>query len=294
MLTQSRLNTTTGIILLFEQALPILDPAEISSLLQSIEPINSEVCITTDRRSDGSFYAAVAWENHRLHLIGSNTPVPPQTLQHTVQVSHWDEADKAQLCCHKTHLRCVYEGIHPDMTERLIALYKVAYSLHRQNLIGVLDEEAWTCMPIEFLVEQMSIAHLKTYRQTVPTGIWTSFVTFFDSPTEVWFCSKGHHRFGAKDFAYRGRIEQASATYELFNQLFDYTRQSSAALEVGDTAEISGDRFLKFSRPSIHQPYLNSPLGTIVLEDICASQINRVPVVYCTQNPRRFCSIENN
>ena len=129
-------------------------------------------------------------------------------------------------------------------------------------------------MPVWMIKEQMKPNMLQSCREAVPVGMWTGFVKLFKSKDEVWFCTKGHHRFGARDLAYFGNPAEANEVYMLFANLFDYMA-GGATIKAGDTAQISETHYIRFREVYELEDYLNSPLGTLVLEKIKASEINK-------------------
>lgn len=92
---------------------------------------------------------------------------------------------------------------------------------------------------------------------------------------DIWFCTKGYHRFNANDFAYLGQLEDADFAFDLFNNLFAYVYDSKAKLQIGHTAQIGENTFIRFQDISEYNDYLDSPLGTLAIERIEASQINK-------------------
>jgi hypothetical protein len=206
--------------------------------------------------------------------VGFSARVPAATIEHTIPISNWKPQDKAPLQGHKAHIICYYEGENASPVERQIALYKTAFAFWKEGLLGILDEDAWNCMPRRMIEEQVKPNMLHSCRQTLPLGIWTGFVKLFRGKNEVWFCTKGYHRFGAKDLAYLGRPDEANAAFDLFGNLFFYMR-GGAVLKAGDTAQVSETENIRFREPYEYQDALNSPSGTLVFEKIKSSEINK-------------------
>ena len=143
-------------------------------------------------------------------------------------------------------------------------MQRVAGSFLKSTLVGVVDPDAWNCMPAMVLEEMLTTETLMTCRAEVPVGLWTGFVKMFKPDDDVWFCTKGFHRWGVMDFAYLGKHSQADETFRLFNGLFNYVRRSKAKLKPGDTAEF-GELFVRFEQVSEYKDYLEGPLGTLVV-----------------------------
>lgn len=256
-----------ALILLFDR-LPPIQPGTISQTIKTVEPIQTDVQVQPIMGKTVVSYITVSYDTHKLRLASIAAPVPPATLERTVQVSNWRQDQKEPLRRHQSHMICFYDGSHPDPGEQLIALYKLAYSFYDQGLLGVLDEQAWNCLPAEFLKEQMRPAMLQECRKAVPLGLWTGFVKFFRPDGKVWFCTKGHERFATPNFALLGDISQADMAFDLFEMLFRYVREYGAVLQVGETVQAGNDLFLRFSAVSEYPDYLESPGGTLVIERI--------------------------
>ncbi len=96
--------------------------------------------------------AFVRFDDHQIQLVGFSAPVPSSTMERTISVSNWKQEDKLPLQNHKTHIICYYEGENSDPTEQLISLYKTAFAFSNFGLLGILDEDAWNCMPTWMIV----------------------------------------------------------------------------------------------------------------------------------------------
>ena len=259
---------------MLSRSLPKLDVPQLESTISKIEPLKQPVAMNVQVEEKGTLRAFATFDDHRIELVGFSAPVPPSTLERTITVSNWKQSDKKTLQSHRAHIICYYEGENSHPTEQLLSLYKTSFAFSNLGLLGVLDEEAWNCMPVWMIKEQMKPNMLQSCREAVPVGMWTGFVKLFKSKDEVWFCTKGHHRFGARDLAYFGNPAEANEVYMLFANLFDYMA-GGATIKAGDTAQISETHYIRFREVYELEDYLNSPLGTLVLEKIKASEINK-------------------
>ncbi len=262
---------STALIFVFDQ-LPRIDKDRMARTIEHIELIKTRATIAVTVEEHDTCYAAIEFDDHRLHLAGFAAPVPSPAIERTIQAANWRQDQKEPLRKHRAHIICFYDGSSLDPIEQMIALYKVAYSFYDQGLLGVLDETAWNCMPREFVKDQVSPEMLKACRDDIPLGIWTGFVKLFRPDEKVWFCTKGHHRFGVNDFAYLGQIHEADEVFEMFQMLFGYVHDYKAVLKVGDTAQAGEELYLRFRAVDEYHDYLASPSGTLVVEKMSTSQ----------------------
>jgi len=263
----------TALVMLFD-AFPKFNLTQLENAISQIEPLRKSLKIDIQVEEKDILHALLEFDDHKIKLVGFSAPVPSSTIEHTIPVSNWKQEDKLPLSNHKTHIICYYEGNNPKPTERLIALYKIAFAFSNYGLLGILDEDAWNCMPTWMIKEQMKPDMLQSCRENIPLGIWTGFVKLFKSKDDVWYCTKGYYRFGVKDLAYLGKSSDAKSAYDMFGNLFEYMLGSSP-VKTGDTAQVSETEYIRFREVYEYDDYLNSPLETLVLEKIKVSEINK-------------------
>jgi len=275
---QEKPKASTAFIMLFN-ALPKLDTKRLGNSISQIEPLKQPATFDVQTfdvqiEEKGMLRAFMKFDDHKLQLVGISSPVPSPVMEHTIPVSNWKQEDKLPLQNHKAHIICYYEGENSNPTEQLLALYKTAFAFSEFGLLGILDEDAWNCTPTRMIKEQMKPNMLQRCRESVPLGIWTGFVKLFKSKNDVWYCTKGYHRFGVNDLAYLGQLGEANDVYNMFGNLFEYML-GGASIKAGHTAQISETHYLRFREVYEYSDYLKSPLGTLVIEKIKASEINK-------------------
>jgi hypothetical protein len=262
---------TDSLIFLFNQ-LPSIDEAKMAAEISKIEPIESQVSVDNlverDASSQQPGLAFIKFDNHKLQLLSLNLPIPEGTLQNTVYPSGWSKSDQNAMRQHRAHILCSYKGDNSNPVERMIAMYKVASYFTGQGLLGVLDETAWNCVTSNLVNMMFEPSMLSSCRENIPLEFWTNLVKFSRPNGGVWLCTKGNYRFGVQDFAYLGTVEDIKETRELFTSLFHYVRQSGISFNAGETAQIGERLALRFSKPIEFQEYLESPLGTLVVQKI--------------------------
>jgi Domain of unknown function (DUF4261) len=189
-------------------------------------------------------------------------------MQNTIYTSGWSKPQQDLMRSHTVHMLCFYEGHNPDPIEQIIALYKVASCFTDKGLLGVLDETAWNCMPSSLVEAMFEPGMVNSCRENIPLEFWTNLVKFSRPNGGVWLCTKGNNRFGVKEFAYLGTVEEIKETRRLFANMFRYSRESSVTFNAGETAQMGERMALRFTTPIEFQEYLDSPLGTLVVQKI--------------------------
>jgi hypothetical protein len=254
---------TLSMILLFD-ALPPVRHSQIETGLAASGGVRQAVGVPDDVSEGGSLHAIVAFDEHRMRLVGFDMPTPSSAIGQSIDCAQWPPADKQALRDHRAHLVVIYLGSDPDPTERLLALLRLAATFVGSGLLGVVDASAWNCIPARALGEITRPEMLSACKQALPIGICTGFAKFFKSPEEVWFCSKGLHRWGVVDFAFFGKPSEGQEIAQMFSGLFDYARRSRAVLKAGNTAEFGAVQ-LRFEAVTEYPEFLEGPLGTLVV-----------------------------
>jgi hypothetical protein len=215
--------------------------------------------------ADSGQYARLVFDEHQFRWLGVRAPAPSESVQQPIECSHWPLSDKEPLRQHQAHVICWYEGGGSDPGEQMMAMLRLASAFSKLGLLGVVDTDAWNCIPAAVLTKATQPDTLAACRTHVPVALWTGFVKLFKTEHDVWFCTKGFHRWGLCDFAFLGKHADAEQVAGLFGSLFHYLRQSNATLEPGHTAQF-GKQFLRFGTVKEFAQYMESPLGTLVIE----------------------------
>lgn len=256
------------LFLLFD-SLPTPDPATIRQDIAEIEPLCSVVDCLMDGAGPANVALTISFGLHSFVLAGIDAPVPADSFRDAIETSNWSPEDKAPLRRHRSHMICAYGGTEADPTEQFVAALKVAAALLRYGLVGVIDPAAWNCLPPRAIAASLAADFLDEARQTIPVAIWTGFVKFFRPDGQIWFCSKGFHRWGAPDFALLGAEGEGEAAVDIFSALLGYVRSTGARLSPGDTADLGGVP-LCFGPVREYAEYLDGPGGTLVIERIAS------------------------
>ncbi len=204
---------------------------------------------------------------HLIRVAGLSNPLPQEIVDCTVHPSPWGAQIKAAMRGHLSQLSLVYAGNHHDPVEKMVALYKTAHAFASEDLLGVLNENAWTAHPPG---DYLSPDRIQSYREEIPFELWVGFIKFYLNEDEYWLVTKGHHIFDVPDFAYfMGGDEVENEIINHFINIFYYIYEQDVFVTAGDTLEISEKgKNLKFSEVPEGADFLMGPSGTLVIEKI--------------------------
>jgi hypothetical protein len=271
-----------GLILtLCFKEMPKLDVVEIQKRLMQIEPLHSvpRVLLNYDPYPnlrieyeqypppDGTDYS-LCLQQFCVEVVGFDRPVSEGELDQTVSSMAWDFNPRDLLRGHQAQLRCTYRGYAADFTERVVALYKVAYCFAKAGMMGLWDENINACHPTSVLEALFEPPYMlvERCRKMPHYGLWSNALTFERPGGGTWFYTKGNYRFGIRDFAFLGQPSQLRYAGRLFLELFNQVFSSRLQFEVGDTPEVRLGVWVSFSRVFEFVEVLGSPLGTLVIQ----------------------------
>ncbi|MDF1521026.1 MAG: DUF4261 domain-containing protein [Brevefilum sp.] len=202
---------------------------------------------------------------HRIQVAGMANPLPQEIVDCTIHTSPWQPQIKAAMRQHQSHLSFVYRDSAYDPVEKMIALYQTARAFAGEDLLGIVNENAWTAHPP---ADTLSSERIRSFRQDIPLNLWTGTVKFYVDQDNYWLVTKGHHIFDVPDLAYfvRGN-EDAVEIINLFVNIFYYLFEQDVFVTAGDTLEITQQgQFLKFVEVPEGADFLMGPSGTLVIE----------------------------
>ena len=193
--------------------------------------------------------------DHHVQVSGLPAPLPSTVIDRTVHVSRWQPQFKAAIRQHRSTLSLVYLGDHPDPVEKMIALYGLARSFQDENLLGLINEQAWTAHPP---ASYLAPAAITAFRQTFPFDVWVGYIRFFIDDDHFWLATKGHHIFDVPDLAYlMSPAEDEGAIIQTMANIFYYIYEDDGTVTAGDTLEIGE----KGPRPTGGRPTDEHPTG---------------------------------
>lgn len=158
---------------LFER-LPALDQESLASGLWDLRAYEvGPLMLIEQRATHEGFEARLSIGPHRLHLVGSNAPVPTPALERALAASHWREPDTAPMRDHATHIVCRYESGSEDRIEQVIACHLLVRLFGYRGLVGIIDTEAAVCLPAVVIDALLEDDSLDVFRGPLPA--WLDF-----------------------------------------------------------------------------------------------------------------------
>ena len=211
------------------------------------------------------FLGEVEFDQHHLQIAGMPYPLPQEVIDRTVMVSPWPAQTKAAMRHHHSQLRLDYLRGNPNPIEQMIALYRLASAVMSEDLLGIVNPNAWTAHPP---ADYLSPDQIAQYRQEIPFNLWFGYVRFYTDDQSYWLATKGHHIFDVPDLAtFVQPTDDTNALINLFINVFYYLYEQDVFVTAGDTLEIrnSGEQ-LRFSEVTELSDLLMGPSGTLVIE----------------------------
>ncbi len=206
----------------------------------------------------------ISLDEHTLLVAGLAAPLPLEVIDRTIMVSPWGAQIKAAMRQHRVHLSLLYGGGHPDPIEQMVALYKTALLFVNEDLLGIVNANAWTAHPP---ADYVSLENIDRFRREIPFSLWFGYVRFYTDHEAYWLVTKGHHIFDVPDLAYFVQPgEDADAIINLFINLFYYLYEEDVEVIAGDTLALQGvrDKLVFKEVPELTED-LMGPAGTLVI-----------------------------
>jgi len=237
-----------------------------TTLAARISPIDTQdaVSIEWTQQDPQRCLGKVSLGEHVLLIVGMAAPLPQDITDQTIMVSPWGVQIKAAMRQNRAHLSLFYGGGHPNPIERMVALYSLASAFENEDLLGIVNINAWTAHPpADFL----SPHRISQYRQEIPFNLWFGYVRFYMDDHSYWLTTKGHHLFDVPDLAYFVQPDQdEEAVINLFINIFNYLYEEDVVAVPGDTLEMrSSGQKLRFSEVTELTDVLMGPSGTLVI-----------------------------
>ena len=206
----------------------------------------------------------VQFNQHTLHVAGLATPLPQELTDRTVMVSPWEAQIKAAMRHHRVHVSLVYENGHPDPIEQMMALYRAASIFENEDLLGIVNPNAWTAHPPN---DYLTIDRINHFRDVIPFNLWFGYVRFYTDHEAFWLVTKGHHVFDVPDLAYFVQPGQdTDVIINLLINVFYYLFEEDVEVVAGDTLSLQGSsQKLVFSEVTELTEELMGPSGTLVI-----------------------------
>ena len=203
--------------------------------------------------TDPALMGLFGWGRHVVKVVGFTAPMPADAVKACVQPAHFDPQFKKLAYEHHSHVMLYYVGYDHDPLEQYVALAAAAGSVAYFGASFVLNETARTAVPAAVLHphEEDDGNMLAALRRLPLLLIYCGFVHFeVEGTPGVWMRTHGCHRFGLPDFALRGDDPKLiQFTFELFNNLFEYLRESGNRFVPDCRFQLDDDLFFRLPAP---------------------------------------------
>lgn len=246
--------------------LPLPDQTKLASRLQAFDSLaQSEPNLNWQILSREKCLGKLNFTTHQIQIGGLATPLPPGVIDRTINVSLWQPQIKAGMRQHQSHFSLIYSGESHDPVERMVALYQASHALRNENLLGIVNEPAWTAHPS---ADFLSVDKIEQFRQEIPFILWFGYVRIFVDKQRYWLATKGHHLFDVPDLAnFVESAEEEEGVINTFINLFYYLFEQDVVVRPGDTLEIGNSGVvMQFSEVTEYEETLLGPAGTLVIE----------------------------
>lgn len=250
---------------LLYSSLPDYDLSECVKAIGEYEPLRGRPSFFEETSAAVPFMGMVRFDDHAVGLVALPSPLPESVVEQCVHTAPWDPSFKELLSAHLNTLILSYRTGSDDPIEQYLALSKVAACLHCPELLGVVNEPAWTCFPGDFPLQLMNPEWLGNARMSPPLVLWTGFVRIL-LLEEEWMVTRGNHLFGLPDFAMRRTDQDPAQVHDLFHEFFHYFYFDRKQPEHGDGINIDERSFYVFLEPQGAAEHLRGMGGLFVVE----------------------------
>jgi hypothetical protein len=280
----ARQDDPVGLQLLFGEPLA-LDAGEVQKALRDYHPDMAaataellplpadDPAATAD---DPFLLGLFGWDRHVVKVVGFADPMPADAVRACVRPAHLDPQFKQLAYAHRSHAMLYYAGYDRDPLEQYVAVAAAAGALAYFGGTFVLNEIARTAVPAAVLHphEEDGGDMLGALRRLPLLLVYCGFVHFEVEDTPgVWMRTHGAHRFGLPDFATRADSrDPIRFTFELFNNLFAYLRETGNRFTPDARFQLDADLFYRLRARTTDEWYLESPGEMLVAERITAAE----------------------
>ncbi|MCS6904258.1 MAG: hypothetical protein RML72_01595 [Bacteroidia bacterium] len=209
---------------------------------------------------------SLAWQEHRVDIIGLKAPLPDHTFQQCVQATGWNESFKQALSQTLCYINLAYSGYSKDPIQKYLFLYQIASTFPREHLIGIINEPAFHCHPPEAIEDIIDEKMLDIVHHTPPLIYWCGFLRAILAKQQ-WLLTRGHHLFGIPDFAlafYPG--VDPILVHHIFQDIFLYMYFENKDIQPGDDIALSQELTFRVVAPNFEQEPLKGAGQLFIFE----------------------------
>ena len=242
---------------------------ELLAKLKSINPIIKDIRYETPfGKLEEGMSILVSWGKHVIRIVGLNAPYPKAVLEACVTPASYSQEIKQQVYESDSHLLLYYVGYEQDVLEQYLALTRLAAGFEQFNALAVINEDAHTSLPVNFINSLASEKDgLTTLGECLPL-LFCGFVKYeIENIKGIWMRTYGANKFGLPNFAaLANSYEESEYYFDMFNNILNYLRQSQATMNPGDTMEMGDNRMMSLRAPQDDEYFLKDQGDLLVIE----------------------------
>lgn len=210
----------------------------------------------------------VSWGKHVIRIVGLNAPYPKAVLEACVTPASYSQEIKQQVYESDSHLLLYYVGYEQDVLEQYLALTRLVACFEQFNALAVINEDAHTSLPINFINELASEKDgLTSLGECLPL-LFCGFVKYeIENIKGIWMRTYGANIFGLPNFAVLANsYEESDYYFDMFSNILNYLRQSKVTMNPGDTMEMGENRMMSLRAPKDDEYFLRDQGDLLVIE----------------------------
>ncbi|PXY91847.1 DUF4261 domain-containing protein [Gilliamella apis] len=242
---------------------------ELLAKLKSIEPTIKDIRYETPfGQLEEGMCILVSWGKHVIRVFGLNAPYPKAVLETCVAPASYSQEIKQQVYESDSHLLLYYVGYEQNVLEQYLALTRLAVCFEQFNALAVINEDAHTSLPVNFINSLASEKDgLTTLGECLPL-LFCGFVKYeIENIKGIWMRTYGANKFGLPNFAaLANSYEESEYYFDMFSNILNYLRQSQATMNPGDTMEMGDNRMMSLRAPQDEEYFLKDQGDLLVIE----------------------------
>ena len=262
------IDSAVSLSIVFKGVLNI-DNDKLLTKLKSIDPTIKDIRyeIPFGQLEEG-ICILVSWGKHIIRIFGLNAPYPKDVLELCVTPASYSQEIKQQIYESDSHLLLYYVGYEQDVLEQYLALTHLAACFEQFNALAVINEDAHTSLPVNFINALASENDgLTTLVACLPL-LFCGFVKYeIENIKGIWMRTYGANKFGLPNFAaLANSYEESEYYFDMFSNILNYLRQSQATMNPGDTMEMGDNRMMSLRAPQDDEYFLKDQGDLLVIE----------------------------
>ncbi len=262
------IENAVSVSIVFSGALNINND-ELLAKLKSIDPTIKDIRYETPfGQLEEGMCILVSWGKHVIRVFGLNAPYPKAVLETCVAPASYSQEIKQQVYESDSHLLLYYVGYEQNVLEQYLALTRLAVCFEQFNALAVINEDAHTSLPVNFINSLASEKDgLTTLGECLPL-LFCGFVKYeIENIKGIWMRTYGANKFGLPNFAaLANSYEESEYYFDMFSNILNYLRQSQATMNPGDTMEIGDNRMMSLRVPKDDEYFLKDQGDLLVIE----------------------------